>query len=85
VDRDETPGEVQALQWTGDNAGALHSWVKGRVKFPIPGYATGKKGTATIWVAEDENWSTIEPGDWVIRDSKGFHPRKPTLTGTRTA
>jgi hypothetical protein len=71
------PVEIQAMQWTGSNGEPLHAWMKGDFQQTAShGQFTGKDYTAMIWVAANDNWSRIETGEWVLRDSKGFYPCK---------
>lgn len=71
------PVEIQAMQWTGDNAAAMHKWMpqdfnEGGSLGPL----TANEYTASIWVEANSGWLRIVTGEWVIKDSKGFYPCK---------
>jgi len=69
---------VHAMRWTGENLDALHEWTDCNFQ-RATGAASGKRYTAMVWVAANDNWATIETGEWVLRDSKGFYPCKADL------
>ena len=64
------PAEVQALQWTGDNAAELE-------KFAGPDFDVvdqpddNPEATAAIREGVHGTWELLYTGDWVIRDAEG--------------
>ena len=61
-------------QWTGDNAPFLIEKFGLDVLFTVP------EGThdlvCSIYVAANDEWLTLERGEWIIRDSHGIYPCK---------
>jgi hypothetical protein len=65
------PIEVQAIQWTGDNADELE--VFARYNFIIPD--EGHIDCAEIYDRLHGTWIKVSVGDWVIRGVHGeFYP-----------
>ena len=74
------PIVIEAVQWTGENLADLRLWTGGNFDFIDPEDRTDD-GDATGQVFVDANgvWIPVEPGEWIIRDSKGFYPCKPDV------
>lgn len=85
------PVPVRAIQWTGNNAGAVSDFVgimanmDGDVstcRFLLPeaidseGEALYHDGLARLWVEANSSWLPIEVGEWILRDRIGFYPCK---------
>lgn len=71
------PIVIEAMQWTGDNAEALTAWTHGRFDELDPEDRTDNpEATGAVWVAANGVWIPVEPGEWIIHDSKGFYPCK---------
>jgi hypothetical protein len=71
------PVEIEAMQWSGDNYPQLHAWTGNRED----GHeivAAAPHGLQ-LWVQANEAWLTLENGEWIIRDSRGFYPCKPDI------
>lgn len=70
------PVEVQALQWTGDNTGALVDFTDGRFIAINPDDFTGVEGiTARVYDELHSTWVGLHTGQWVIRGVQGeFYP-----------
>src|SRR5690349_15649455 len=71
------PIVIGAMQWTGDNLDALRLWTGGNFDFIDP-EDRGADPAATGQVFVDANgvWIPVEPGEWIIRDSRGYFPCK---------
>lgn len=79
------PVEVEAIQWQGlglgtgdviDFAGTHPDPDSGEetltfvpLAYPAP----------QLWVAANQAWVTVEPGEWLIRDARGVYPCKPDI------
>lgn len=71
------PIEVQAIQWTGDNADAITAWTGNRFDVLDPeDRADNPDHTAQLLVDANSVWVGIETGEWILRDRKGFYPCK---------
>ncbi|MFR9773121.1 hypothetical protein [Nocardia sp. SC052] len=71
------PVTIEAMQWTGDNYPDLYAWTGNR----DDGHeivAAAPQGLQ-LWVQANEAWLTLETGEWIIRDSRGFYPCKPDI------
>lgn len=71
------PVEIEAAQWTGDNAEEIQTFT-GEVELesgsalaflprPLP---------AQLYVAANDSWLPIERGEWVAKDRHGCYPIK---------
>lgn len=63
-----------AEQWTGDNEEFLAEKFGEDILFTwgeVPGTLK-----ASIWVEANQQWLSIEEGEWIIRDSHGIYPCK---------
>jgi hypothetical protein len=82
------PVHVQMIQWTGDNVGAVKRFV-GKVGQAqvVPGFLApdespqisigGADSTkARLWVAANDAWLSLDVGEWIAKDTKGFYPIK---------
>lgn len=63
----------EAMQWRADNLGELSRWAGGSNLRLQPGSG---RDVLYLYVAANGTWLPLEPGEWVIRDSKGFYPCK---------
>ena len=79
----DKPVVIEAIQWTGSNPYAVREFTGVHV---YPSGAdhvvfTTQKGPllAELYVAANAAWVSIEVGEWVIRDSRGFYPCKPDI------
>lgn len=66
------PVEVQAVQWTGDNAGELTAWTDGRF-YEIDPEDRGDDPAKTGDLLDDRHsvYIGLAPGDWVVRLADG--------------
>lgn len=74
------PVTVEAIQWTGHNADEVRDFVgqissPGEFGFIRASYAR----PARLWVAANQEWLLIEPGEWVLKDKLGFYPCKDEM------
>jgi hypothetical protein len=73
------PVEVEAMQWTGDNALALTSWTSNAF-YPVdPEDRDDPETTGDLLVTANSAHVGIETGEWIIRDARGFYPCKPDI------
>lgn len=71
------PLEVEAIQWTGDNANSIHAWAGWKFDVLAPeDRGDNPDYTAEVFVDANSVWIGIETGEWILRDSKGFYPCK---------
>lgn len=68
------PTTVEAFQWNGpslENMHAMEAFLS-----PQHGLENLKTGTLTFGVTKSQSQATIQPGDWIIRetDGSGFYP-----------
>lgn len=71
------PIEVQAIQWTGDNAAAVSAWTGSRFDVLDPeDRGDNPDHTAQLLVDANSVWLGIQTGEWIIKDRKGFYPCK---------
>ena len=65
------PVEVDAIQWTGQNFGAVRAFGSGAV-----GIGPVVAGALPLWVVKSSATCRVELGDWIIRepDGSGFYP-----------
>ncbi|MFA5626282.1 MAG: hypothetical protein WC965_02240 [Thiohalomonadaceae bacterium] len=77
------PVAVEAMQWTGNNTGAVMEWAGERrnpdtgeleLTFVPLAYLRPK-----LWVAANSAWVEVEPDEWFIRDARGVYPCKPDI------
>ena len=65
------PVEIEAIQFTGDNADAVADFAYGQI-----GYASSEK----VVIETLEGSMTGSVGDWIIKGVKGeFYPCKPDI------
>jgi hypothetical protein len=73
------PVEVEAVQWTGDNADEIKAFVgvrdNGECRFLTPDEITGAWTEAHVYDELHDTWVTVYTGQWVIKGVKGeFYP-----------
>lgn len=72
------PVEVQAMQWTGDNADALAAWTRNlfdALDESDRAASDDPDATAQVYDALHSTWVLVQPGDWIIRGIQGeFYP-----------
>ena len=69
------PVEIEAMQWTGDNADALAQWTDGSFWTVCEEDRTDDPDhTACLYVEANSRHLGIPTGEWVLRDSAGFYP-----------
>jgi hypothetical protein len=77
------PTEIRAIQWTGNNEIAIarftidcpptqHSPMRG-IGFQCRSEIWPR---AKLWVNANQDWLTIDKGEWVAQDMHGFYPIK---------
>lgn len=75
------PTEILAIQWNGENVSAVQDFVgvveaegvsRGTKGFQVAGI----KGTASLWIAANQDWLPIEVGEWIACDEHGCYPIK---------
>ncbi|BDD81457.1 hypothetical protein TPB0596_12200 [Tsukamurella pulmonis] len=67
------PVEIEAMQWTGDNAADLAQWTDGAFHDKPCGVDT-TGATGCLYVAANRAHLGIPTGEWVIHDRAGFYP-----------
>jgi hypothetical protein len=75
------PVEVEAMQWTGTNETDIQAWT-GRGGFhelDFEDRGDNPAATAGLYVAANSVWVTLEPGEWVLKDRRGFYPCQPDV------
>ena len=78
------PTDIEAVQWTGENAAEIADWVgtgPGR-NGPISKFDDSMVfpgGKARLFVDANDGWRDIEVGEWVAKDVKGFYPIKADM------
>lgn len=82
------PTYATAIQFTGDNWGEMQDFCGERKVFgeehwiptfnPIGTYLIqgGPDQKGELWVAANQSWLPLVPGEWVIQDELGFYPCK---------
>lgn len=75
------PIELQAIQWTGENEAEIQAWTGRSIfyKLDVEDRGENPDATATLYVAANSVWLGLEPGEWILKDSKGFYPCKPDV------
>lgn len=83
------PVPVRAIQWTGNNLGAVVDFVgfmenmDGDVhiaRFLGPdaiddvGEPIREDGLAQLWVEANKSWLPLVVGEWILQDALGFYP-----------
>ncbi|MGW4406535.1 hypothetical protein ACWEJ6_21075 [Nonomuraea sp. NPDC004702] len=73
------PVEITAVQWTGENAQEIKTFVgvrdNGESRFLTPDEITGVWEHAHVYDELHDTWVTVYPGQWVIKGVKGeFYP-----------
>jgi hypothetical protein len=71
------PIVIEAMQWTGQNLADLRLRTGGNFDFIDPeDRSADPAATGQVFVDANGVWIPVEPGEWIIRDSRGFHPCK---------
>lgn len=66
------PGEVEAIQWTGDNFSELTDWAGECIADHWgPDYW---HGFLRLYVEVSDEWQTVSVGDWAAKGKHGFCP-----------
>jgi len=81
------PTTIQAFQWDGgDNTDGLLEWTVEQGAPPEdPVIRVERRGEyqnihfIKLYVAANDEWLEIEPGEWVIKDRLGFYPCKDEI------
>jgi hypothetical protein len=72
------PIVVEAIQWTGGNVDEIQGW--GAQFFALDledrENADDPDSTAELFVVANYVWIGVVPGEWIIKDSKGYYPCK---------
>lgn len=73
------PVEVQAIQWTGDNAAEIKAFVgvreNGECRFLQPHEITGVWDNPHVFDELHATWVPVLPENWIIRGVQGeFYP-----------
>ena len=75
----KNPVSIRALQWNGFNVQEVWDWI-GADNFygPLPvGDPLAPNGRpARLYVAANDAWLDLEPGEWIIQDKLGYYPCK---------
>lgn len=69
----------EAMQWKGDNLASIQAWIgNGGDFFEVAEEDRGDDPDATgeLYVAANSTWIALVPGEWIIKDSKGYYPCK---------
>jgi hypothetical protein len=82
------PVVVEAMQWTGGNREEIIDWTgthsgtgwvtEGEIMFPLSNIL-GEVGNPRLHIAANNIWVELEPGEWIIKDARGFYPCKPEI------
>jgi hypothetical protein len=72
----KVPVVIEALQWTGNNAQEVQSFLNDGGERSVGGYVKGQY----VDIGTLEGLMVASPGDWIIRGVKGeFYPCKPDI------
>lgn len=69
----------EAMQWKGDNLAEIQAWmecVSFFHKLDVEDREDNPDATAELYVNANGVWLTLETGEWIIKDEKGFYPCK---------
>jgi hypothetical protein len=66
------PVTIEAVQWTGANRDEMDAWMADAFNWEAGFLASEPQ----IYVAANDAYLTIKPGDWVAKDRHGFYPIK---------
>ncbi|MFE3060576.1 hypothetical protein [Nocardia sp. NPDC059239] len=59
--------EVEAMQWTGDNASALTAWTAGAFQPVDPEDRTDDpEESGQLLIGHHQTWQGVCPGNWII-------------------
>ena len=68
------------MQWTGHNAKDLSLWSDGAFSEIDPeDRQDDPEATGQLFVNANRAYLAIVPGEWVIKDQRGFYPCKPDI------
>lgn len=74
------PTRITAMQWTGTNIQELWDWITAEFLYgPIPAGDRRAPIPARLYVAANNAWVDIEPGEWILQDTLGFYPCKDSV------
>lgn len=69
------PIEIDAVQWTGDNAAEIKAFTgirsNGEDSFLLPSEITGAWDRPRVWNESQTSWNTVNVGDWILRGAAG--------------
>lgn len=65
------PVVIEAKQWTGGNINELWEWA-GADNI----YGPTEANPLRLYVAANNAWLDLVPGEWILRDRLGFYPCK---------
>jgi hypothetical protein len=69
------PTTIEAIQWDGIHPEPMAEWMGDSWS-----HDTGAlHSIGLIYVAANDKWLEIEPGEWVARDELGFYPIKDAV------
>lgn len=73
------PVEIDAIEWTGDNAAQVADFVGLAPDCTQVGFAVEPDGTALVWADHERCWVNVPVGHWVIRGALDeFYPISPS-------
>ena len=79
------PFEIEAIQWTGENAEEIKTFVgqntyNGQDDFLLPNEITGVWLNAHVWDYLQKTWVPVNINDYIIKGMKGeFYPCDPEV------
>lgn len=78
------PVEIQAIQWTGDNADAVEEFADGRLFMELDerdrANSDDPEATGQVFDRLHSTWVLVYTGDWIIRGVQGeFYPCRDSV------
>ena len=79
------PRSIEAMQWTGENNAEVMQWTGDHVAKDLAGYDDGTEllvfvplayPQPKLFVAANNAYVPVAPGEWILRDKLGFYPCK---------
>ena len=79
------PKLIEAMRWTGENNAEVMAWTGEHVSKDLPGYDDGTPLNVFVplaypepilFVAANNAYIPVKPGEWILRDQLGFYPCK---------